>query len=93
MNQTEFKLKYPQYSHLEGDALWDIMEDTLLQCDDCLYADPNQIKTYHKPITLNIFQNDGTYAKSTFTIEDDSTTRWLNKNGELVRTGEVKNMF
>lgn len=79
--------------HVLEDKIKEINKPSEDEDDECLYADPNQIKTYHKPITLNILQNDRTYAKSTFTVEDDSTTRWLNKNGELVRIGEVKNMF
>ena len=90
MNEIEFKLKYPQHSHLEGNDLWNMMEDTLLQSDNCLYADPNQVKIYSNPITLSILQNDGTYAKSQITMEDTSTTRWLNKDGELVREGEIE---
>lgn len=90
MNEVEFKLKYPECSHLEGDDLWDVMTLLPLQCDNWLYPDPNQVKTYLKPITVDILQNDGTYAKSNFTIEDSSTTRWLDKNGELVRIGEIK---
>lgn len=30
MTTEEFKEKYPQYSHLEGNALWNMMENTLL---------------------------------------------------------------
>lgn len=90
MNEIEFKIKYPQYSHLEGDDLWDKMTEEVLQCGNVLYADPNQVKQWLKPITLDILQEDGTYAKSNITIEDSSTTRWLNKDGELVRVGEPK---
>lgn len=90
MNQTEFKLKYPQYSHLGEDALWNMMEDTLLQSGNCLYADPEQIKTFCKQISSDILQNDGTYVKSYLTIEDSSTTRWLNSKGELVRVAEIE---
>ena len=88
MTPNEFKLKYPQYSHLEGDELWDKMTEVVLQQDNVLYADPTQAKQWLKPITLNLLQDDGTYAKSSVTIEDSSTTRWLNKDGELVRIGE-----
>jgi hypothetical protein len=31
MTVQEFKLKYPQYSHLEGDSLWNTMEDMFIQ--------------------------------------------------------------
>lgn len=33
MTPNEFKLKFPQYSHLEGDDLWDKMTDVVLQQD------------------------------------------------------------
>lgn len=79
MNETEFKQKYPKYSHLEGDALWNKMEDTLLDSDNALYADPNQVKTFHPPMETE-------YGK--ITIEDSSTTRWLDKDGKLVRVGQ-----
>lgn len=80
MTQNEFKIKYPQYSHLEGDEL-DMMTLSLLESDGVLYADPNQVKTYLPPI--EVFGNK-------VSIEDSSTTRWLNKKGELVRIGEPK---
>lgn len=79
MTTTEFKQKYPQYKDLEGDELWDKMEDNLFEIGEVLYADPNQIKTFHKPI-------DTEYGK--IMIEDSSTTRWVNKDGKLVRVGE-----
>ena len=88
MTTTEFKLKYPQYKDLEGDELWNKMEDTLFEIGEVLYADPNQVKTFHKPYKMDILQYDGVYREMTFTIEDSSTTRWLNKDGELVRIGE-----
>lgn len=79
MTTTEFKQKYPQYKKLEGDELWDKMTESLLETEDVLYADPNQIKVFHKPIETE-------YGK--ISIEDSSTTRWLNSKGELVRIGE-----
>lgn len=88
MTPQEFKIKHPQYSHLEGDNLWDKMAEVLLQQGNVLYADPNQVKQYLKPITLNIPQDDGSCAKSHITLEDSSTTRWLDKDGNLVRIGE-----
>ena len=87
MKLTEFKIKYPQYSHLEGDALWDKMTLTLLESNNTLYADPNQVKTYNKSVTLDLPQDNGTYAISHISLEDESTTRWLNSKGELVRVG------
>lgn len=88
MTTTEFKQKYPQHKDLEGDELWDRMTLTLLESDSTLYADPNQVKTFHKPYKMDILQDDGVYREMTFTVEDSSTTRWLNKDGELVRIGE-----
>ena len=88
MTTTEFKQKYPQYSHLEGDELWNKMEDTLFEMGEVLYADPNQVKTFHEPYKMDILQDDGVYREMTFTVEDSSTTRWLNKDVELVRIGE-----
>jgi len=79
MTTEEFKLKYPQYSHLEGDNLWDIMTESLFETGEVLYADPNQVKIYHKPI--EVYGNQ-------ISVEDSSTTRWLNNKGELVRIGE-----
>lgn len=41
MTVKEFKKRFPQYEHLEGDVLWDKMEDTLLagDCWDADYSD------------------------------------------------------
>jgi len=81
MTITEFKQKYPQHKNLEEDELWNKMEDNLFETGEVLYADPNQVKTFHEPI-------DTEYGK--ISIEDSSTTRWLNRDGELVRIGEPK---
>lgn len=85
MTTKEFKIEYPQYSHLENDALWDKMTEVLLQSDNVLIADPNQVKTYNTHV-LDILQDDGTYKKSTFQIEFG--TRWLNNKGEKVKLKE-----
>ena len=93
MTTTEFKENYPQYSHLKNDALWDKMTEVFLQSDNVLSADPNQEKQYLPTVTVDVlqdFQDVPKYEKCHFTIEDSSTTRWLNKDGELVRIGEVK---
>lgn len=82
MTTTEFKIKYPQYSNLEGNELWDTMAEIVLQQDNVLYADPNQEKIYHEPITLE----NGIIVK----VEDSSTTRWLNNKGEEVKVREEK---
>ena len=39
MTTKEFKDKYPHYSHLEGDDLWNAMEFMLLQSSDSWTAD------------------------------------------------------
>lgn len=31
MTPNEFKEKYPEYAHLEGDALWDTMTNVLIR--------------------------------------------------------------
>jgi|SRR6187402_3622926 len=85
MTPQQFKVKYPQYSDLEGDALWDRMTEMLLQSDNVLTADPNQEKVYHEPFKMNILQDDGVYREMTFQVEDSSTTRWLNNKGEEVK--------
>lgn len=82
MTKTEFKIKYPQYAHLEGNELWDTMTEVVLQQDNVLHADPNQVKTYHEPIILA----NGVSLK----VEDSSTTRWLNNKGEEVKVIEEK---
>jgi hypothetical protein len=74
---------------LEGNALWDKMTLSLLDEDFLLTADPNQVKQYLQPVKIDILQDDGTYAKSNITIEDSSTTRWLDKNDNLVRVGDL----
>lgn len=79
MTETEFKRDYPQHAHLEGDELWDKMTEVFMECGEVLYADPNQVKIFHEPIETE-------YGK--VSIEDSSTTRWLNKKGGLVTVGE-----
>lgn len=82
MTTTEFKKKYPQHSHLEGDALWDEMTLSLLNNDNVLTADPNREIIYHEPITLP--------NGISVSIEDSSTTRWLNSKGEEVKVKPEK---
>jgi|SRR3972149_3423212 len=79
MTTQEFKIKYPQHSQLEGNDLWDKMTKSLFETGETLYADPNQVKVYHE--SIEIYGNK-------VSIEDSSTTRWLNSKGELVRIGE-----
>lgn len=80
MTPNEFKLRYPEHAHLEGDKLWDKMTESLFLQGEVLTADPKQEKIFHKPIETE-------YGK--ISIEDSSTTRWLNSKGELVRIGEL----
>lgn len=79
MTPQEFKIKYPKYSDLEGDALWDMMTEMALQSNNVLHTDPNQEKIYHEPININGIM---------WSIEDSSTTRWLNNKGEEVKLKE-----
>lgn len=88
MTPKDFKIKYPQYSHLEGDELWNKMEDTLLQSKNVLYADPNQEKVWLNPVKVNILQDSGEYKEFNVVLEDESQTRWLNSEGELVKIGD-----
>lgn len=39
MTTEEFKKKYPDKAHLEGNALWDAMEDSMLQGDGDIMED------------------------------------------------------
>lgn len=80
MTTEEFKIKYPNYAHLEGDELWDKMTLVLLESDNVLHADPNREIIYHDPVTINGIK---------LSVEDDSTTRWLNNKGEEVKLKEV----
>ena len=42
-------------------------------------------------IKLDVFQdNVGAIATQTILLEDPTTTRWLNKDGKLVRIGDPK---
>lgn len=88
MTATEFKEKYPQHKNLEGDELWDKMTTTFLQDGSVLYADPKQEKVWLDTIEIPTLQEDGSYINIKITMEDSSTTRWLDKEGKLVRVGE-----
>lgn len=79
MRVSEFKLAYPQYSHLEGDQLWDKMTEVFLSTNGVLIADPKQKKVFLPSLDIGGIN---------VSIEDSSTTRWLNDKGELVRIGE-----
>lgn len=89
MTTKEFKDRYPQYAHLEGDTLWDKMTEKFAELANTLYADPDQEKVFHEPIKIDVLQKDYSYVEQTFMIEDSSTTRWLGKDGNLVRIGEI----
>ena len=79
MTTEEFKIEYPQYSHLENDALWDKMTEVLLQSDNVLTADPNREIIYHEPIVIN---------GMSYSVEDEYATVWLNNKGEKVKLKE-----
>jgi len=76
MTTEEFKTAYPHYSHLEGDELWDKMTEMLLESVNVLTADPDREIIYHDPIIIN---------GETWSVEDSSSTVWLNKKGEKVK--------
>jgi hypothetical protein len=44
MTAKEFKEKYPRFAHLEGEQLWNIMEDILFQ--DKRFQRPNEVKDW-----------------------------------------------
>ena len=71
MTPKEFKIKYPQYSHLEGNELWDKMTTVLLESSNTLTADPNRKITY---VTYEINGME-------ISIEDDNKTIWLTNEG------------
>lgn len=74
MTAVEFKEKYPQYSHLEGDELWDKMTDCFMEKGEVYVADPDREIFYLEPTTLN----NGTEVF----IEDETKTVWINSKGE-----------
>ena len=84
MTPKEFKEKYPQYKDLEGDALWDKMEDVLLGLGNVLTADPNREVVYHEPFNINVLQDNGEYATFAVYEEDSFKTVWLDKDGNKV---------
>lgn len=75
MTPTEFKEKYPQYRHLQGDELWDVMTKMVPKLEGWknLTADPNRKIEYLPPIELA--------NGYTVQIEDDSKTVWIDENG------------
>lgn len=85
MAPNEFKIKYPQYSHLEGDKLWDKMTLVLLQnSDNVLTADPNR-EIIYKKYNINGFE---------INMEDESKTIWLTKEGyKCMQVPEIKKPF
>lgn len=79
MTTEEFKIRYPEYSSLEGDSLWDKMAEVLLKLDNVLIADPNREIICHDPIIINGIS---------YQVEDDLATVWLNSKGEKVKLKE-----
>ena len=80
MTTKEFKIKYPQYSDLYGNELWDKMVETSLSSNDVLQADPNREIEYLPPLVLESGQK--------IFVEDESKIKWLDSEGNLVRIGE-----
>lgn len=83
MTTTEFKQKYPQYSHLEGDELWNKMEEYVWENGEQYITDPGRKIFYHEPIIINGIPIE---------IEDESKTVWINSKGEkvLLKPEELK---
>lgn len=77
MTPKEFKEKYPEYAHLEGNELWDMMQNVLLKSGTILVADPNRIPVFHPPVEI---PNIGIVY-----IEDETKTEWIDKNNNKVR--------
>lgn len=73
MTVAEFKQNYPEYSHLEGDELWDKMTDMVCLTGSVYTADPD------REIHYNSYHVDGIGEVS---IEDSSKTVWINERGE-----------
>ena len=46
MTPNEFKKRFPEYKHLEGNELWNKMEDIMSLCENILHADPFQQKEW-----------------------------------------------
>lgn len=83
MTPNEFKEKYPQYKHLQGDELWDVMTVMIPKLEDwrTLTAEPNREIQYLPSVEL---VNGGTVQ-----IEDDSKTVWLDEKGDKVKLKET----
>ena len=47
MTVSEFKLKYPEHANLEGDELWNKMEDVMLE--NSKPATPEDMKKFFAP--------------------------------------------
>lgn len=92
MTPKEFKITNPEYKDLQGDALWDKMEDVLLESNNTLTADPNREIHYHDAISVPTAQLDGTVKEMSIQVEDDTKTVWLNSAGEKVKIKEIKSI-
>lgn len=84
MTPNEFKEKYPQYKHLQGDVLWDVMTKMVPKLENwkTLTADPNRKIEYLPPVELA--------NGMSVSIEDDSKTVWLDEEGNKVKFEEIK---
>jgi len=49
MTVTEFKKQYPEYAHLEGNALWNKMEDVMFK--NAHRPTPEEIEEFDNPST------------------------------------------
>jgi len=74
----EFKTEYPQYAHLEGDDLWDMMTNVAFSKGKVFTADPDREIIYHEPVTVILI--DG--SPMPVYMEDETKTVWINERGE-----------
>ena len=78
MIPQEFKTEYPQYAHLEGDALWDMMTNVAFSKGKVFTADPDREIIFHEPVT--VYLDDG--SPMPVYMENSSKTVWINERGE-----------
>lgn len=74
MNTTEFKEKYPQYAHLEGDELWDKMTESFFEEGEVYVADPDREIIYHEAVNIE--------GIGEVLMENSAKTVWINSRGE-----------
>lgn len=75
MNEQEFKIKYPEYSHLEGDELWDMMTTVLGQIGEqkdtnefIEYVDNSGHKWHIEKSVEDFFKHEPTYKTESYKL-------------------------